>query len=55
MSGKVIYHFDENDNVTSSIYDGEGELKDGDSWHLDQIQWHVCHFKKISTQMENQV
>ena len=28
MSGKIIYHFDENDNVTSLIYDGE--LKDGD-------------------------
>jgi hypothetical protein len=28
MSNKVVYHFDKDDNVTSSIY--EGVLKDGD-------------------------
>jgi hypothetical protein len=28
MSNKVIYHFDEDDNVVSSTY--EGELKEGD-------------------------
>jgi hypothetical protein len=30
MSNKVIYHFDKDDNVVSSIYDGDGKLKEND-------------------------